>query len=111
MRNGGLAEPRQSWLAPESPHDRAADLLIVPLRSKMPRPFARYLSLAPPLWPVSESSMPGPAFLAAILLLSASASAAEIALKNPDFESAMVGKRIPGWSRTKLITRAFIFFL
>jgi hypothetical protein len=45
--------------------------------------------------------MPGPAFLAAILLLSASASAAEIALKNPDFESAMVGKRIPGWSRTQ----------
>ncbi|MEZ5462891.1 hypothetical protein [Dokdonella sp.] len=45
--------------------------------------------------------MPGPAFLVAILLFSASASAAEIALSNPDFEEPMVGKRIPGWSRTQ----------
>jgi hypothetical protein len=35
------------------------------------------------------------------LLLASSATAAEIALNNPDFEKPMAGNRIPGWSRTQ----------
>lgn len=40
-------------------------------------------------------------FLATCLALCASASATDLVLKNPDFENAMVGERIPGWSRTQ----------
>ncbi len=45
--------------------------------------------------------MPKLFILAASLLLATGAMAAEIAVKNADFEEAFVGKRIPGWSRTQ----------
>ena len=41
------------------------------------------------------------ALLISCLLLSSGARAAELELKNPDFEEAMSGTRIPGWSRTQ----------
>jgi hypothetical protein len=40
-------------------------------------------------------------FLITCLLFASSATAAEIALNNPDFEKPMAGNRIPGWSRTQ----------
>lgn len=45
--------------------------------------------------------MPKLFILAASLLLASAAVAAEIPVKNPGFEDAFVGKRIPGWSRTQ----------
>jgi hypothetical protein len=39
--------------------------------------------------------------LVAGILVAGSGSATEIPLKNAGFEQAMVGKRIPGWSRTQ----------
>lgn len=39
--------------------------------------------------------------LVAGLLIAGGAAAAEIPLKNADFEQPMAGKRIPGWSRTQ----------
>lgn len=41
------------------------------------------------------------ALLAASLLIAGSAVATEIPLNNGDFEKPVVGKRIPGWSRTQ----------